>query len=121
MLNDYWNKYNNNIPFKSKRSSNYGINYRKETGHTDERFSIWSIYNRINKSMRLQSDPTVIYSITKGQYQVKQTSSKEDLRTPSKFNTYRNRGLPPTPITNPGYKAIYVQSRKNKLYICCKW
>ncbi|MBL6784688.1 MAG: endolytic transglycosylase MltG [Rickettsiales bacterium] len=110
LLNDYWNKYNNNIPFKSKEEVLIMASIiEKETGHTDERDLVSGVfYNRINKNMRLQSDPTVIYSITKGQYQLNRPLSKRDLRTPSKFNTYRNRGLPPTPIANPGYKAIYA-------------
>lgn len=75
----------------------------KETGSAEERRTIASVFhNRLRLDMPLQSDPTVIYGIPNFNGNI----TKEDLKTPSPYNTYLNTGLPPTPICNPGIKAI---------------
>ena len=56
--------------------------------------------------MRLQSDPTVIFSITKGKKKFKRKLLRKDLKHKSAFNTYLNKGLPPLPICFPGLKSI---------------
>jgi UPF0755 protein len=56
----------------------------------------------LSQGMKLQSDPTVIYGIPN----FKGTLSKEDLQSPTPYNTYMNFGLPPGPIGNPGETAI---------------
>ena len=56
--------------------------------------------------MRLQTDPTVIYALTEGEFELKRALKKSDLNIDSPFNTYRNYGLPPTPICNPGVAAM---------------
>lgn len=55
-------------------------------------------YNRIEKNMPLQTDPTVLYSMGKHQVGI----TYEDLETDSPYNTYKNQGLPPGPIASPG-------------------
>jgi len=60
------------------------------------------IYNRLEKNMRLQIDATVLYAL--GTY--KKTVTYKDLRVKSPYNTYRNSGLPPGPISNPGFQCI---------------
>ena len=52
--------------------------------------------------MRLDSDPTVIYGIDGFDGNL----TRHHLRTPTPYNTYRMRGLPPGPIANPGEAAI---------------
>lgn len=64
-------------------------------------------FNRLNKKMRLQSCPTVIYGITKGEPLRRKLLSK-DLQIDHPCNTYKNLGLPLTPITNPGKKSIFA-------------
>lgn len=59
-------------------------------------------YNRLEKNMRLQADPTIQYIIPGSDRLLK----KSELRTDSEYNTYMHRGLPPGPINNPGLKAI---------------
>lgn len=59
------------------------------------------IYNRLEKNMRLEFDSTVQYSI--GSWD---EITRHDLLTDSKYNTYINFNLPPTPICNPGLKSI---------------
>lgn len=56
--------------------------------------------------MKLQTDPSVTYGITKGQKFLGRGLSKSDLKLNTPYNTYIHRGLPPTPITNPGRLAI---------------
>lgn len=61
-------------------------------------------YNRLRQGMMLQSDPTVLYAL--GLW--KQRTFYKDLDVKSPYNTYRNRGLPPGPICNPGRAAIHA-------------
>jgi UPF0755 protein len=75
----------------------------KETGTPNERPLIASVFiNRLRRNMRLQSDPTVIYGIR----DFNGNLTRKDLKTPGPYNTYRNSGLPPGPIANPGLAAI---------------
>ncbi|HET7409919.1 MAG TPA: endolytic transglycosylase MltG [Paracoccaceae bacterium] len=62
--------------------------------------------NRLNKGMRLQSDPTVIYGITLGQGPLGRGIRQSELDADTPYNTYVREGLPPTPIANPGREAI---------------
>jgi UPF0755 protein len=79
----------------------------KETGRSAERARVAGVFvNRLRLNMKLQSDPTVSFSITKGQVELRRALSREDLETPSLYNTYYIKGLPPGPITNPGRAAI---------------
>lgn len=76
----------------------------KETGLAEERPQIATVfYNRLEKKMRLQADPTVIYGL--GTY-FDGNLTKRDLRTPSAYNTYLLSGLPAGPIANPGKEAL---------------
>jgi UPF0755 protein len=75
----------------------------KETGKAGERPLIASVFlNRLKKGMRLDSDPTVIYGIK----DFNGNLTRKDLTTPTPYNTYVIRGLPPGPIANPGLDAI---------------
>jgi peptidoglycan lytic transglycosylase G len=92
----------------------------KETGDPAERPLISSVFhNRLKKGMRLESDPTVIYGI-KG---FDGNLTKKHLSTPTPYNTYRIRGLPPGPIANPGRPAIEAAlypAQSNYLYFVAK-
>jgi UPF0755 protein len=75
----------------------------KEARVKDEMPLISSVFhNRIRQGMRLQCDPTVIYGLKKFEGSL----TKNDLVTPSPYNTYTKYGLPPTPIANPSKDAI---------------
>lgn len=76
----------------------------KETGAPEERPLISSVFhNRLNKRMRLQSDPTTIYGMWE---RYDGNIRKKDLKDRNPFNTYVIRALPIGPIANPGKKAI---------------
>lgn len=79
----------------------------KETGVADERRTVASVFiNRLERGMRLQTDPTVIYGITKGQGVLGRGLRQSELRRETPWNTYVIDGLPPTPIANPGRASI---------------
>lgn len=79
----------------------------KETGLADERRQVASVFtNRLNRGMKLQTDPTVIYGITKGQGILSRGLRQSELRGRTAWNTYVIEGLPPTPIANPGKASI---------------
>ncbi len=79
----------------------------KETSVPDERRQVASVFvNRLNQDMRLQTDPTVIYGITRGQGVLGRGLRQSELNRETPYNTYVIRGLPPTPIANPGLASI---------------
>lgn len=77
----------------------------KETGDASERARIASVFiNRLEKGMRLQSDPTVIYGIEAFNGNI----TRDDLQRKSPYNTYVIFGLPAGPICNPGKAALHA-------------
>ena len=78
----------------------------KETGVAAERPRVAAVFtNRLRMGMRLESDPTIVYGITRGRPLGRGIRRSElDRQTP--WNTYQIDGLPPTPIANPGRDAI---------------
>ncbi|MFS4580039.1 endolytic transglycosylase MltG [Phaeobacter sp. C3_T13_0] len=79
----------------------------KETGVAEERPQVASVFtNRLNRGMRLQTDPTVIYGVTKGEGVLGRGLRQSELRRATPWNTYVIEGLPPTPIANPGMASL---------------
>jgi UPF0755 protein len=79
----------------------------KETGIPEERKMVASVFiNRLAQGMRLQTDPTVIYGITKGEGVLGRGLRQSELQRATPYNTYVIDGLPPTPIANPGRLSI---------------
>lgn len=79
----------------------------KETGIAAERGQVASVFtNRLNRGMRLQTDPTVIYGVTKGEGVLGRGLRQSELRKVTPWNTYVIEGLPPTPIANPGRASL---------------
>ncbi len=76
----------------------------KETARADERPRIAGVFaRRLDRRMRLQTDPTVIYGIGPA---FDGNLTRKHLRTDTPYNTYTRHGLPPTPIAMPGRAAI---------------
>ncbi|WP_309486170.1 endolytic transglycosylase MltG [Ancylobacter mangrovi] len=92
----------------------------KETGVANERPMVAAVFvNRLNKKMRLQSDPTIIYGLVRGKGRLDRPLTKDDITTPTPFNTYTIGGLPPGPIGNPGrasMEAVANPAKTNHLY-----
>lgn len=75
----------------------------KEAANDDERAMIAAvIYNRIAAGMPLQIDSTIMYVLPEH----KDVLTVEDTKIDSPYNTYQNKGLPPTPIANPGLASL---------------
>lgn len=81
----------------------------KETGVAAERARVSAVFhNRLRRGMRIQSDPTIIYGITKGQGPLDRALTRRDINEPTPWNTYVIDALPPTPIANPGRESIFA-------------
>ena len=107
-LDEVWELKDADLPIKSKKELVILASIiEKETGVSDERKKVSSVFvNRLIKRMRLQTDPTVIYAITKGKFELNRSLKKKDLSISSKYNTYKNYGLPIGPICNPGLLSL---------------
>tara|TARA_Y100000815_G_scaffold275791_1_gene317733 strand:+ start:8081 stop:9121 length:1041 start_codon:yes stop_codon:yes gene_type:complete len=97
----------------------------KETVKEDERPRVAGVYlNRLQKGMKLEADPTVIYAIKRqsGDFdQVIKRVLNKDLVTDSPYNTYKNQGVPPGPIAMPDISAIDAvlnAEKHNYIYFC---
>lgn len=78
----------------------------KETGVAEERERVAGVFiNRLKRGMRLESDPTIIYGLTQGE-PLGRGLRQSEIRSQTPYNTYVIRGLPPTPIANPGRDSI---------------
>ena len=79
----------------------------KEAKTDEERPIIASVYlNRLSIGMKLDADPTTIYEITRGRYKMQRLLKLDDLKIKGDYNTYTKKGLPISPICNPGKKSI---------------
>lgn len=113
-IDELWESRASNLPLKSKEEAIILASIvEKETGVAAERERVAGVFiNRLKRGMPLQTDPTVIYAITKGKIQdngkgpLGRRLLRKDLEIDSPYNTYKNAGLPPGAIANPGYAAI---------------
>nr|WP_192928517.1 endolytic transglycosylase MltG [Photobacterium alginatilyticum] len=105
LLDDAWETRDKSIPLKTPYEALIMASIiEKETAVDDERTVVSSVFmNRLNKNMRLQTDPTVIYGMGD---KYKGNIRKRDLRTPTPYNTYTIFGLPPTPIAMPSKASV---------------
>lgn len=97
----------------------------KETVKEDERPKVAGVYlNRLNKGMKLEADPTVIYAVKKNSGDFNQVIKRvlyKDLETNSPYNTYMYLGLPPGPIAMPDISALDAvlnPEKHNYIYFC---
>ncbi len=108
ILQAAWDGRAEGLPYKTPEEAlTMASIVEKETGVADERPLVASVFvNRLNRGMRLETDPTVIYGVTKGEGILDRGLRRSELRTRTRYNTYIIEGLPPTPIANPGKAAI---------------
>jgi len=120
LLDEVWDKRDPDIPVKTKADAIILASVvEKETGIGMERGMVAGVFtNRLRKGMKLQSDPTIIYGITKGEPLGRRIRRSEiDRRTD--WNTYQIPALPKTPICNPGadaIRAVLNPSKTDALY-----
>lgn len=93
----------------------------EETNKNEEKSTIAGVYiNRLEKDMLLQADPTVKYAV--GDFAIKRVMYKH-LQTESPYNTYLNKGLPPTAICLPeisSLKSVLNYQKHNYMFFCAK-
>ncbi len=108
ILADLWAAREDGLPYASPEEALIMASIvEKETGVAEERRVVASVFvNRLEEGMRLQTDPTVIYGITRGEGVLGRGLRQSELRRETPWNTYVIAGLPPTPIANPGRLSI---------------
>ncbi len=113
-LDEAWENRVDGLPIKTKGEAlTLASIIEKETAVPSERRRVAGVFiNRLRKGMLLQTDPTVIYAITKGAHKndgagpLGRRLLTKDLKFDSPYNTYLYAGLPPGPIANPGKASI---------------
>ena len=105
ILQSSWAKRAEDLPYKTPYEALIMASIiEKETGLASERATIAGVFvRRLQKGMKLQTDPTVIYGMGED---FKGNIRRTDLTTDTPYNTYVHKGLPPTPIALPGRAAI---------------
>lgn len=107
-LQTLWGARAEGLPYKTAEEALVMASLvEKETGVAAERAHVASVFlNRLAQGMKLQTDPSVIYGLTKGQGVLGRGLRRSELRSNTPYNTYVHEGLPPGPIANPGREAI---------------
>jgi UPF0755 protein len=108
LLQEVWEHRNPDLPLKTpEQLVTLASIVEKETGKPEERSRVASVFvNRLNRKMRLQSDPTIIYGLTGGKGSLGRQLMKSEIEQPTPYNTYVIDGLPPGPIANPGRASL---------------
>jgi len=121
LVDQVWARRAPDLPIRSKfELVTLASIVEKETGRADERTRVAAVFhNRLNKRMRLQSDPTIVYGLVGGKGTLGRPIMRAEIIKPTAYNTYSIDGLPPGPIANPGraaLEAVANPSRTRDLY-----
>lgn len=108
LLAALWEKRQPGLPFETMEQALVMASIvEKETGRSDERDRVAAVFiNRLRKGMPLQSDPTILYGLYGGAVQWGKPILRSEIDSKTAHNTYQIKGLPPTPICNPGRTAL---------------
>ncbi len=121
VLNQIWLRRSAEVPVKTPAEMvTLASIVEKETGRADERPRVAGVFvNRLNRRMKLQSDPTIVYGLVGGRGTLGRGILRSEIDRPTPYNTYVIEGLPPGPIANPGraaLEAVANPSRTKDLY-----
>jgi UPF0755 protein len=121
VLNRIWDRKPADLPIKTKQELvTLASIVEKETGRADERPRVAGVFiNRLNRKMKLQSDPTIVYGLVGGKGTLGRAIMRTEITQPTPYNTYTIDGLPPGPIANPGraaMEAVINHSKTKELY-----
>ena len=121
LVDEIWRRRAPDLPIKSPGEMvTLASIVEKETGKADERPRVAGVFvNRLQKHMRLESDPTIVYGLVFGKGTLGHPITKDELNRPTAYNTYLIDGLPPGPISNPGkasLEAVANPVRSKDLY-----
>lgn len=107
LLRTLWAQRRDDLPYASpEQAVTLASIVEKETGLPEERPRVAAVFvNRLERGMKLESDPTVVYGLTGGP-PLGHLIRQSELATPTPYNTYLSTGLPPTPICNPGRASL---------------
>lgn len=107
VLEEEWQQREAGLPYKTSDEALIMASIlEKETAVAEERAAIAGVFvRRLQKGMKLQTDPTVIYAMGDNYHG---DIRRKDLKIDSPYNTYFYVGLPPTPISLPGVEAIHA-------------
>ncbi len=114
LVDEIWQQRDADLPLASEKDFvTLASIVEKETGRADERPRVAAVFiNRLKKNMRLQSDPTIIYGLFGGAGKpADRPILQADIDKPTPYNTYVIKGLPPSPIANPGRAALEAVAR----------
>ena len=108
ILADEWRHRAEDIPVDSPEEALILASIiEKETALTEERGLVAAVFaNRLRLGMPLQTDPSVVYGVTGGGAPLGRGLRRSELKRDTPYNTYVHKGLPPTPIANPGRQSI---------------
>ena len=108
VVEEIWRKRAPDLPIKSPGEMvTLASIVEKETGKADERPRVAGVFvNRLQKHMRLESDPTIVYGLVFGKGTLGHSITRAELNQATPYNTYIIDGLPPGPISNPGKAAL---------------
>jgi UPF0755 protein len=121
LVTEIWERRSPDVPIRSvEQLITLASIVEKETGRADERTRVAAVFsNRLQKKMKLQSDPTIIYGLVGGKGTLGRQIKRSEIQQHTPYNTYVVEGLPPGPIANPGRASLEATAnpaRTRELY-----